>query len=98
LEKDLNTTVDEKIVWYALSQFNKDHLLEEQVTPPALFAGLNRRDMIRALGIAAVVAVPVVTTIVAPTPVAGQSCFPQGAGCETPSQCCSGQCIKGVCA
>ncbi|MGH9883500.1 MAG: PqqD family peptide modification chaperone [Pyrinomonadaceae bacterium] len=98
LEKDLNTTVDEKIVWYALSQLSKDHLLEEQVTPPALIAGLNRRDMIRALGIAAVVAVPVVTSIVAPTAVqAGVSCFPQGSGCETPSQCCSGRCVEGVC-
>jgi len=37
LERDLNAdTVDEKIVWYALGQLSKDHLLEESVAPPSL--------------------------------------------------------------
>jgi hypothetical protein len=58
LERDLKTLVDEKVVWYALSQLGKDHLLEQRVTQPVFMGGLNRRDMIRALGLAAAVAVP----------------------------------------
>src|SRR3977135_2058703 len=55
LGRDLKTTpVDEKIVWYALDQLSKDHLLEESVVPPTLLAGMSRREMVRVLGVAAV--------------------------------------------
>src|SRR2546426_3632515 len=44
LERDLETkAVDEKIVWYALSQLSKDHLLEDSVVPPSMLAGMTRR-------------------------------------------------------
>jgi Coenzyme PQQ synthesis protein D (PqqD) len=92
MEKDLGTPVDEKIVWFALSQLSKDHLLEEKIVPPELIAGMNRRQMIRALGVAAVVAVPVVTSIVAPTPAQAATCLASGQPCSSSAQCCSGLC------
>lgn len=52
--------VDENVVWYALDQLGKDHLLEEIVAPPAVLRGMSRRQMVRVLGVAAVVAVPIV--------------------------------------
>src|SRR5712691_10027942 len=54
--------VDERIVWYALNQFKRDHLLEEKVEVPAgmlMNGGLNRRQVMRALGLT-IVALPVV--------------------------------------
>jgi hypothetical protein len=98
LAADLDAPVDEKIVWYALSQLGKDNLLEQKTTPPAHFGGMNRRDMMRALGIAAVVAVPVVTSIVAPTPAQAATCFQSGASCTGSQQCCSGLCSNNICA
>jgi len=99
LEQDLKTeTVDEKVVWYALGQLSKDHLLEETLTPPALLSGMSRRDMVRVLGLAAVVAVPVVTSIVAPTPAQAATCLGSGAACTGGVQCCSGICNTGTCA
>ncbi len=97
LEKELNTTVDERVVWLALNHLSKNHLLEESVVPPAFMMGINRREMIRALGVAAVVAVPVVTSIVAPMPAQAQSCLPAGATCDPPNTppCC-GSC-DGIC-
>jgi hypothetical protein len=97
LEQDLHAPVDQKVVWYALLQLGKDHLLEERLVPPAIMAGLNRRDMIRALGLAAVVAVPVVTSIVAPTPAQAATCGAQGDPCTIGPQCCSGSCSSGIC-
>jgi Coenzyme PQQ synthesis protein D (PqqD) len=94
LEKKLKTSIDESVIWYALSQLSKDHLLEEPVAAPSVFAGMNRRQMMRALGVAAVVAVPVVTSIVAPTPAQAVSCLPSGASCVSSSQCCSGLCLR----
>jgi len=98
LERDLKTeSVDENVVWYALDQLGKDHLLEETVVPPALLAGMSRREMVRVLGVAAVVAVPLVTSIIAPTPAQAATCTPSGGAC-TPGPgnlCCSGVCNPG---
>jgi len=100
VSRELGSEIDERIVWYALKQFGRDHLLEEKlILPPALMAtGLNRREMVRALGLAAVVAVPLVTSIVAPTPVQAATCLPAGSGCTTGAECCSGICNSSTCA
>lgn len=99
LGRDLKAEpVDEKVVWYALDQLGKDHLLEEIVAPPAVLAGMNRRQMVRVLGVAAVVAVPIVTSIIAPTVVEAATCLPPGQPCGSSAQCCGGLCSGGVCA
>ena len=102
LSQRTETTIDEKVVWYALEQFNKDGLLEEKIAPPAGFkiAGMSRRQMVRTLGLAAMVAIPVVTSIVAPTPVqAGASCLPPGSSCDPKGiPCCPPNgCFGGTC-
>lgn len=98
LESDLKSPVDEKLVWFALDQLSKDHLLEESIVPPAMMAGMSRRQMVRTLGLAAVVAVPLVTSIVAPTPAQAATCLASGQACTASAQCCSGLCNAGVCA
>jgi hypothetical protein len=93
LSRDLETPVDEKLVWYAVDQFAKDNLLEKDIEPPAfIISGMNRRQLVRTLGLAAVVAVPLVTSIVAPTPVQAATCLPSGQPCASSAQCCSGLC------
>jgi hypothetical protein len=99
LSGELETPVDEKLVWYAVDQFSKDSLLEKEIAPPAfIVAGMNRRQMVRTLGLAAVVAVPLVTSIVAPTPAQAATCKANGQLCGGSSECCSGVCSGGVCA
>jgi hypothetical protein len=101
LSCDLDTAVDEKLVWYAVDQFSKDNLLEKGIEQPAfIIAGMNRRQMVRTLGLAAVIAVPLVTSIVAPTPAQAATCQPPGQPCGTAAQCCSGLCSGpgGTCA
>src|SRR6267143_5032433 len=94
LSQTMATTIDEKVVWYAVEQFNKDGLLEEKIEPPAAFkiAGMSRRQMVRTLGLAAMVAIPLVTSIVAPPAQAAGSCLPLGSPCTTNAECCSGFC------
>jgi hypothetical protein len=99
LEHDLNSKkIDEKMVWFALDQLSKDHLLEENPVPPALLGGLTRRQMVRTLGIAAVIAVPLVTSIGVTTARAATSCISTSGVCTTSGLCCSGLCSGGVCA
>ena len=90
LKNDLNQAFNEELVWLALSQLEKVHLLEEPIVVPKQMAGLSRREMVRALGIGAVVAVPLITSIVSPTPVQAVTCVPKGGNCTTTAQCCPG--------
>jgi hypothetical protein len=97
LSRDLETRVDEKLIWYAVDQFFKDNLLEKEIEPPAfVIAGMNRRQLVRTLGLAAIVAVPLVTSIVAPTPAQAATCLLQGSPCTTGAQCCSTVCDTSV--
>ena len=88
--------VDEKLVWLAIDQLGRNHLLTETPALPPHVAGLNRREVMRALGLTAAVAIPVVASIVAPMPVQAATCLGAGVGCTSPAQCCSGIC-DGVC-
>jgi hypothetical protein len=100
LSRELGTALDERVVWFALKQFGRDHLLEEKPALPAAIvsSGLNRREMVRALGVAAAVAVPLVTSIVAPNAVQAATCLNQGDPCTSGVQCCSGICSGSTCA
>ena len=89
---------DERIVWLGLDQLGRSHLMRFKAEPPRPLAGMNRRAVIRALGLAAVAAVPVVTSIVAPTPAQAGTAAPPGTPCTDPVQCSSGNCVSGSCA
>jgi hypothetical protein len=96
--REFDCAVDEKIVWLAVDQLGRNHLLDRQPAPPPSLMGMNRRAMVRALGLAAIVAVPMVTSIVAPTPSQAATCKANGMGCELDGECCSGICCLGSCA
>ena len=92
LAAEAGTPVDEGVVWLALDQLEKFNLLERVPLRPVGFAGVSRRQMIRTAGIAAI-ALPIVVSIVAPTPAMAATCVPTGAvpgGCNASTNCCSG--------
>ena len=88
--RDLDRPFNEDLVWLALRQLEKIHLLEKPITAFPQLGGMSRREMVRALGIGAVVAVPVITSIVSPTPVQAVTCVPKNGSCSTSAQCCPG--------
>jgi Coenzyme PQQ synthesis protein D (PqqD) len=92
LEKEAGSPVGEDMVWLALGQLGKSRLLTERVIAPAGKAGISRREVIRRVGIAAAVALPVVTSIVAPKAAQAANCLPSGSSCTATVQCCSGLC------
>src|SRR5712691_3044972 len=97
LGKKVNASVDEKVVWFAIDQLGRNHLMATRSVPPQSVAGLNRREMVRVLGIAAAVAVPVVASIVAPTPAQATTCVAQGGSCAGGQICCAGPPGNGIC-
>jgi hypothetical protein len=79
------------MVWLALDQLETFSLLDEAALKPVQFAGMNRRDMVRRVGFAAI-ALPVILSIVSPTAQAQASGLAPGACCGSPGQCASGSC------
>ena len=100
MSKTLKTIVSEELVLLAIEQLNENHLLEDGYKPNEVFAGLSRRDVIKKVGFASLVALPIVSSLVAPTAAQAQSCLPTsntnpgGASlCFSNSECCSGHCL-----
>jgi len=92
--RDLAADMPEDVVVLALQQLQKASLLEGELPQGA--ARMSRRAIARTIGIAAI-ALPVITTIVAPTPAQAASNIPHNSPCATQS---GGVCINslGTCA
>src|SRR5438874_2322290 len=54
---DLEQTIDENLVWLALDQLGRNHLLISG-RPAPVIPGMSRREVMRALAVSAAVAVP----------------------------------------
>ncbi|MFP5261143.1 MAG: PqqD family protein [Blastocatellia bacterium] len=99
LSRDAKAEVEAEVVWLALDQLSRTRLLKQKVSSDG--AGVSRREVMRRIGIGAAVALPLVTSIVAPKASQAANCRPSGAACTAAAQCCSGLCPgapSGTCA
>jgi len=81
LGKQLNSQVNEDVVWLALDQLSKENLIQEDYKLNEKFGGLSRREVIRKVGLASVIALPVITSLVAPLAVHANSACISGGTC-----------------
>lgn len=91
LGKATGTSVDDRVVWLALDVLEKFSLLDAAPVKPDQLAGMNRRQLIRNVGFAAL-AMPVIFSVAAPSAQAQASLLPPGACCNGGSECYSGHC------
>jgi len=110
LGQELDVAADERLVWLSLERLEKAHLLEARPEPPLAPESYSRRELVRRVGLA-VATLPVVATVLAPTPAAAvATCIPASActGPGTPpnpcystsASLCTGYCTciaSGVC-
>jgi len=66
LQQEAGSPVDEEVIWYGLDNLGKADLLHEKL-PPSAGAAMTRRQVLRRLGVGAMVAIPTVVSLVAPT-------------------------------
>jgi len=93
LSQKLKVSVSEELVWLALVQLKRDRLLDKNTVIENSFGDLSRRQVIRKIGLASMVTLPLVTSLIAPIASNAQSaCFSLFTNCTTNSQCCSGAC------
>ena len=86
LEAETNAAVPDEVVWLALDQLEKFALLDETPEKPFQFAGMNRRELVRRIGIG-VLALPLIVSIAAP-PASAQASNPSlNICCGNPGDC-----------
>jgi len=85
LQTELKLPADEAIVWLALDSLDEAGLLAHKPARPRESGGWSRRDAMLRMGIGLGMLLPVVTSILVPTPAeAAATCVPSGA-CGTNS-------------
>ena len=98
VESQAGGSVSEDFVWLAVDQLSEKNLLEHGIK--ANFAGQTRREVIKKIGLASVIGLPIIASLVAPTSVfANTSCV-----CATADDCltqpqpqCGDSCSGGMC-
>lgn len=96
LSEELPAPAAEEAVSLALRQLAREGLLTQRV--PSNTTRVTRRELIRRLGLATAAALPLVTSIVAPTPAQAASALGPGQPCNSSLECQSGLCSGGTCA
>ena len=92
LQIKLGTDIDSDLVWLAIKQLQKFHLVERAMKSPSV----SRRELVLKYAPAAL-ALPVIMSISAPAPAQAASCRANGSSCTLNSQCCSNFCNSGTC-
>ena len=84
------------MIWLALNQLKVDKLLDKNIEIESKFNGLSRREVVKKVGLATMIALPMIASIIAPSAAMAQSgstllanrFFP----CTANSQCQSNSC------
>lgn len=93
------TEPDPGVIVLGLKDLRRNHLLENaNSNGPAVvrqsIQSMSRREAVRRIGMGAAIALPLVISISAPTPVqAAVSCSARCKPCSSGAECCSGVCI-----
>lgn len=91
LQSKLAVPVGADIIWLAVKQLQRFHLVESTAKGPTV----SRRTLVLKYA-PAVLALPVIMSITAPTPAQNGSCGVQDAPCSTTADCCSGCICNGT--
>jgi Coenzyme PQQ synthesis protein D (PqqD) len=94
---------NDEIVWLALNELKKKRLIEDFGTSPSRFDGLSRREIIKKIGLGSMIALPMVSSLVAPTAAHAQSVCAPGMACTCDTTgtnggtCASATCVTPGC-
>jgi len=73
ISKKLNEPANEDLVWLALDQLKQENLLENNEEITSNFNGMSRREVIRKVGLGTMIALPLISGLIAPTAAMAQS-------------------------
>jgi hypothetical protein len=96
LGKQLGVPVEKNVLEFGLDQLEKAQLLVAPMSRASNGKAISRREVMRRIGVSAAVALPLVTSIIAPRATAAANCRTAGQACTANAQCCSNNCVGGT--
>jgi len=81
LEKHTGSVIEEDLIWLAIDQLTERKLLEKNIT--SKFAGESRRSVLKKIGLASVIALPIISSLTAPSAALAVAC----SGVVTNAEC-----------
>ena len=78
IEHKLGHAIEPALIWLALDELQKENLLVGRVDAADKFDGLSRREVIRKVGLTSMIALPVISSLVAPQAFHAQTCVGMG--------------------
>jgi hypothetical protein len=106
LSRKFRAEFTEEMVLFSLDELSKENLLAKKLSGEKLYFGVSRREALKRVGLASMVALPIITAVTMPTAAQAQSAcpdplgfdpIPNGCPCGDCSFCDSGCCFNGVC-
>lgn len=96
LAKDQQLAVARDMVWLTLENLKQHDLLTNSSELPDIFAGLSRREVIKKVGLTSLIALPVISSLIAPTAAkaASGALLAAGAACTTNPECANNNCCN----
>jgi Coenzyme PQQ synthesis protein D (PqqD) len=91
VSQKLHILASEDFVLLALKELQKNNLLESDSQVENLFAGFNRREIIKKVGFASMIALPIISSVIAPTAANAKSGIVCSTPCGASVPCCPGQ-------
>lgn len=73
VSKTIGESMSDDLIWLAISELKKENLLANGEDITNKFEGLSRREVIRKIGFASMVALPVISSLLAPTAIQAAS-------------------------
>lgn len=67
MSRKLNQPANEDLVWLAIDQLKKEKLIINGAELPSKFEGMNRREVIKKVGLGTMIALPIVSGMIAPS-------------------------------
>jgi len=96
VRRELDMPFDEQMVWLAIGQLDQARLLEERITTRPGSGKISRREVIKRVGLAAAISVPLISSVISPTPAQAATCVAKNGACTSSLQCCSKVCNTGA--
>ena len=94
VQGELGSPFTEEMVWLALDRLEKEHLLQDRLVRPETAGQITRRQMLRKAAFVggATLLLPVVQSMIAPTPAMAMSlgCGTRGQTVQPNRPCCAG--------
>lgn len=92
MSEKLGISVSEDFVWLALKDLEKENLLKNSEEISNYLMELSRREIVKKVGLASMIALPIIASVVAPSALAAQS--NSVLRCSEPANCTSGNCAS----